>query len=180
MKGQGNKLKKNFMQLGRSMVEMLGVLALIGVLSIVGVQGYKKAMLHHYANEAMDSAQRFYAFVEEYVTLNPGKKGKNIYFRNGTTNDNDTYLNTQDFMPAFAKSDFGNFSIVIKIPASGTRSVLIYNIRKSGLCSTLFPNGTKKKWSKDYTADNLIDQTIGDTLWRCRTAVSNNTPVCDL
>jgi len=36
------KINKN--QSGRSMVEMLGVLAIIGVLSVGGIAGYKMAM----------------------------------------------------------------------------------------------------------------------------------------
>lgn len=36
---------------GRSMVEMLGVLAIIGVLSIGGIAGYVLAMRRHMANE---------------------------------------------------------------------------------------------------------------------------------
>ena len=48
------EMKKNLMQLGRSMVEMLGVLAIIGVLSIVGIAGYKKAMAKIHANELME------------------------------------------------------------------------------------------------------------------------------
>ena len=35
---------------GRSMVEMLGVLAVIGVLSVAGVSGYTAAMKKHRAN----------------------------------------------------------------------------------------------------------------------------------
>ena len=37
---------------GRSMVEMLGVLAIIGVLSVMGIAGYTQAMKKHYTNEA--------------------------------------------------------------------------------------------------------------------------------
>ncbi len=40
---------------GRSMVEMLGVLAVIGVLSIGGIAGYRTAMDMHAANEIIDS-----------------------------------------------------------------------------------------------------------------------------
>lgn len=36
---------------GRSMVEMLGVLAIVGVLSVVGITGYTTAMHSHQANE---------------------------------------------------------------------------------------------------------------------------------
>ena len=51
---------KKLMEMGRSMVEMLGVLAIIGVLSIVGIQGYKKAMLKHKANELMNYVSLVY------------------------------------------------------------------------------------------------------------------------
>ena len=41
-------------QSGRSMVEMLGVLAIIGVLSAGGLAGYSKAMFKHKLNATMD------------------------------------------------------------------------------------------------------------------------------
>ena len=41
---------------GRSMVEMLGVLALIGVLSITGIYGYTIAMRKYRANEIVQTA----------------------------------------------------------------------------------------------------------------------------
>ena len=44
---------------GRSMVEMLGVLAIIGVLSIGGIAGYSMAMNRYRANEALDMATKF-------------------------------------------------------------------------------------------------------------------------
>ena len=39
---------------GRSMVEMLGVLAIIGVLSIGGIQGYTYAMNKYRANNVLN------------------------------------------------------------------------------------------------------------------------------
>ncbi len=44
---------------GRSMVEMLGVLAIIGVLSIGGIAGYSMAMNRYRANEALDTASKY-------------------------------------------------------------------------------------------------------------------------
>ena len=41
-------------QSGRSMVEMLGVLAIIGVLSVGGIAGYSKAMTKFKINKSMD------------------------------------------------------------------------------------------------------------------------------
>ncbi|MDD3669075.1 MAG: hypothetical protein PHX68_02160 [Alphaproteobacteria bacterium] len=43
---------------GRSMVEMLGVLAIIGVLSIGGILGYTTAMNRHRANQIIDAAAK--------------------------------------------------------------------------------------------------------------------------
>ena len=43
---------------GRSMIEMLGVLAIIGVLSVGGLSGYTMAMNRHRANQVLDYAQR--------------------------------------------------------------------------------------------------------------------------
>ena len=52
------KTNKNYKrsQKGRSMVEMLGVLAIIGVLSVGGVYGYGVAMKKHKANELLHQA----------------------------------------------------------------------------------------------------------------------------
>ena len=46
----------NFKKLesGRSMVEMLGVLAIIGVLSVGGIAGYSLSMRRHRANQIVD------------------------------------------------------------------------------------------------------------------------------
>ncbi len=45
---------KNFNENGRSMVEMLGVLAIIGVLSVGGIAGYSKAMNKYKINKTTD------------------------------------------------------------------------------------------------------------------------------
>ncbi len=43
---------------GRSMVEMLGVLAIIGVLSVAGIAGYTMAMRKYRANEIVNAASQ--------------------------------------------------------------------------------------------------------------------------
>ena len=45
---------RNSEQSGRSMVEMLGVLAIVGVLSIGGISGYSKAMAKYKVNKTLD------------------------------------------------------------------------------------------------------------------------------
>ena len=46
-------------QSGRSMVEMLGVLAIIGVLSIGGIAGYSMSMRKHRANQVADALSKY-------------------------------------------------------------------------------------------------------------------------
>ena len=41
-------------QSGRSMIEMLGVLAIIGVLSVGGIAGYSKAMMKYRINKTIE------------------------------------------------------------------------------------------------------------------------------
>ena len=48
---------------GRSMVEMLGVLAIIGVLSIGGIAGYVLSMNRYRANAMLDVANKYAAIV---------------------------------------------------------------------------------------------------------------------
>ncbi|MBQ8870232.1 MAG: hypothetical protein IJ019_02515 [Alphaproteobacteria bacterium] len=55
---QAKKHRLDAAQFGRSMVEMLGVLAIIGVLSIGGIAGYSKAMFKHKMNQTIDIVSR--------------------------------------------------------------------------------------------------------------------------
>ena len=53
-------------QFGRSMIEMLGVLAIIGVLSIGGIALYRRAVNNHHANTILDDVNRFaFAIIEK-------------------------------------------------------------------------------------------------------------------
>ena len=54
---------------GRSMVEMLGTLAIIGVLTIGGIAGYTYAMNRHRANEILDGASKRAIVVTTQMTL---------------------------------------------------------------------------------------------------------------
>ncbi len=64
-------------QSGRSMIEMLGVLAIIGVLSVGGIAGYSKAMMKYRINKTIDfitytsqSIRTFFASQRGYKVLN--------------------------------------------------------------------------------------------------------------
>ena len=63
------KFKK--LESGRSMVEMLGVLAIIGVLSVGGIAGYSLSMRRHRANQIADLATKYSMVVYDYAQKNP-------------------------------------------------------------------------------------------------------------
>ena len=61
----------NKSQFGRSMIEMLGVLAIIGVLSVGGLAGYSKAMRANKVNNAIDYFRRAQmSYIERMATNN--------------------------------------------------------------------------------------------------------------
>ncbi len=55
---------------GRSMVEMLGVLAIIGVLSVAGIAGFKTAMTKYKTNELLEEVTKRAVVVASKISLN--------------------------------------------------------------------------------------------------------------
>jgi Tfp pilus assembly protein PilE len=60
-------------QIGRSMIEMLGVLAIVGVLSIGALAAYSTAMTKYQANQAIDDIIKMISIVKDLYA------GKNNY-----------------------------------------------------------------------------------------------------
>lgn len=66
------KTEYSMLQVGRSMIEMLGVLAIIGVLSLGGLAGYRIAMNRHQANNILsDTEMRAMAISEQFQQYQP-------------------------------------------------------------------------------------------------------------
>ena len=71
-------MKKDYSeQNGRSMIEMLGVLAIIGVLSIGGIAGYSKAMAKYRINRVIDQATMMITNIRILYTNQKGFGGLN-------------------------------------------------------------------------------------------------------
>ena len=121
------------LQKGRSMIEMLGVLAIIGVLSIGGLLGYRRAVNNHQANTILDDANRL-AFV---VMENDRPNEPNTVI----TDDFDFVPTGIYHMDAFLGTAAGQFGIVVTdVP--------------KGVCEALLP-----KASAEYTVRVLPAKT---------------------
>ncbi|MBQ3695900.1 MAG: hypothetical protein II938_02900 [Alphaproteobacteria bacterium] len=64
---------------GRSMVEMLGVLAIIGVLSIGGIAGYTQVMKKYKANELINAMNMTWIAFEEKGRPSDGVTYTDVY-----------------------------------------------------------------------------------------------------
>ena len=102
-------------QMGRSMVEMLGVLAIIGVLSIGGLLGYRRAVNNHQANVILDDVNRFAFVILERSGL---ALAENI--DRGDFVESGTYKLT-----GFQGEDAGQFSITVKNVPEGVCEPLL-------------------------------------------------------
>lgn len=72
-------------EVGRSMVEMLGVLAVIGILSIGGISGYTTSMNKHKANTIVNSFMQ--RAVDVSAQIQSGNKNPNLF----AFSDNEIY-----------------------------------------------------------------------------------------
>ena len=79
-------------ELGRSMVEMLGVLAIIGVLSVGGIAGYSKAMMKYKLNK---HAQSFNMLLNTAI-----QQSEKITHVADSTDENGTTYYTETFYKA--------------------------------------------------------------------------------
>ena len=61
-------MKKCNLEKGRSMIEMLGVLAIIGVLSVGGIAGYSKAMTKYRVNKTIEQITLITGNVRTFFT----------------------------------------------------------------------------------------------------------------
>ena len=66
-------------QLGRSMIEMLGVLAVIGLLSVGGIAGYSKAMMNYKISKTIEQINEISARISAYGDQLSSYSGLNNY-----------------------------------------------------------------------------------------------------
>ena len=92
---QARKLQAGAAQSGRSMIEMLGVLAIIGVLSVGGIAGYSKAMTQYKINKTADQVTQIVGSVRTLYTSQKNYNG----LGSGFDTDGDVLLRKAHAIP---------------------------------------------------------------------------------
>lgn len=141
-------------QSGRSMVEMLGVLAIIGVLSIGGIAGYSKAMTKYKANKALDQISMIlmnvrvvYASAPNYTGLTT-TKAINLGIFPG-----DMFTNPASMDSTTLKHPFGNSIALVAAATPGATFDLTFYSLPADVCATLA--------STDWGIENFTQVKVG-------------------
>ena len=130
---------KNFNENGRSMVEMLGVLAIIGVLSVGGIAGYSKAMNKYKINKTTDQVSMLVANIRTLFSSQGNYVGlTNQQAKKFGVVPNDMYTNVSS---ADIKNAFGG-EVTIKEAGGrnagdGEAFLITYDGLSSEACVTL-------------------------------------------
>lgn len=151
-------------QTGRSMVEMLGVLAIIGVLSVGALNGYSAAMQKHKANQIVDEISHIVANIH---TLFPAGDYKNLSVIDLVKMDAIPYVPKPDKV---AKERLHNrLGGYIMIEAAYTPEAELYNLyndyHKTRTINVLYTGLSESLCQKiatyDWTDPNLVAMMIG-------------------
>ena len=121
---------------GRSMVEMLGVLAIVGVLSVGGVYGYGVAMKKHKANELLHQASMLATTISAQAMSNDGKLPETI--------------------TDFGSTSYGKFPTIVGETADKTGFTITISELDGSVCSQLKEGGMVQKVECNETAKTAI------------------------
>ena len=166
----------NSEQSGRSMVEMLGVLAIIGVLSVGGISGYSKAMAKFKLTKAQDQLTMLLMNIRTAYATSPSYAGLNA---EAAVNYN---LAPSDMISGTSLHNaFGG-----TVTLSTTNNDLNFSIEFNGLGKETCASLASTDWGTDglvsitltdksvQTVDNL-PITLPAAFSGCREATANNT-----
>jgi len=140
-------------QSGRSMVEMLGVLAIIGVLSVGGIAGYSKAMAKVKTNQTLDQISMLITNIRTLFA-------NQIDFSGATTAN---IIKLGLYSPEMYKSNtelVNPFNGAVTIAAADSNRA--FSIKYDGLDTTSCTTIAMADWG-GAVSSGLISMKVGDT-----------------
>lgn len=127
---------------GRSMIEMLGVLAIVGILSVGGIAGFNKAMTKHKLNQAIEEYNYILSVVEaehdKFIKI-PGEREDNIVYLANILKAMGVVPNNMKITPgttAHLYDAFGNKFYIRTMPPK-IEFAMYLNAGKDGVFSTV-------------------------------------------
>ena len=152
-------------QSGRSMIEMLGVLAIIGVLSVGGIAGYSKAMAKYKLTRAQDQITMLLMNIRTAFASSASYSGLSTASAiSWNLAPNDMYVSSGTTM----HSAFGG-----GVTVSSTSGGLHFTIAMTGLSS----DACRSLATSDWGADGLVSIKLGSGANETFTAVSGQLPI---
>ena len=161
---------------GRSMVEMLGVLAIVGVLSVGGIAGYSQAMAKFKVTKAMDQVQTIitnmrtlYASSRTYSQVTPATA-----YTVGILTD-ETYTGSKGINPFGGEINFANTTRTFSVTYTNLTPEACVKIatadwgadESSGLGSMSI-NGTQHRWASNKGgASKELPISVADAVSEC-------------
>ena len=152
-------LSKKTDQSGRSMVEMLGVLAIIGVLSVGGISGYSKAMAKFKLTKAQDQITMLLMNIRTAYATSPSYSGLNSKIAI------EYNLAPQEMAASTAGTGtlygaFGGEVVVEACKASGICGTTTGNTYFGIQVKALGKEACRSLASSDWGADGLVSMTV--------------------
>ena len=145
-------------QLGRSMIEMLGVLAIIGVLSVGGIAGYSKAMMRIRINKTIDEVTQISQGIRTLFSAQKNYIGLNneVLRKAHIAPENMWQQNTGDgysISPLYLENPFGGEVIVDGNVINGANSKY-FGIIMNGLPQEACIEISTMDWKNEF--DNIM------------------------
>ena len=112
-------------QSGRSMIEMLGVLAIMGILSVCGLYLFTLSMHHHHANQAVDDVERLAVTIYERVAEMQDGSIKSKDFEKNSNYEITAQKVTGKQMRGGAAPEFDGFYVDVKGVLYGECNVML-------------------------------------------------------
>ena len=147
---------------GRSMIEMLGVLAIIGVLSIGGISGYSKAMSVYRVNKSIDqlmqiaaSTRSLFAGHKVYTALTKSNKPNMALIKKA-------HLVPDDMINGDSMENIYGGTVLLNAADKGDRKNKAFSVSYELIPQSACIELSTKEWGKGRTS-GLYSIKINDT-----------------
>ena len=154
---------------GRSMIEMLGVLAIIGVLSVGGIAGYSKAMQKYRINKTIEQFSLISGNIQSFFASQNDFTGLDILSSDGQSSDTaKSILKKAKLIPdemwnsaeTSLENAFGGEFIIYGSKRSGSAGIYTYDKSVSLYVSGISEEACIELFSHDWTNINGIDAVV--------------------